>query len=76
MLKGVVQTKSRRHEGFYSLLVRWGEDEIRRYYILMTETSAPVRLAMRWKSCHFYSRLALVEPVIVHEKVQLRVVVV
>ena len=72
MLKVVVQTESRRHEGFYSLLVRWGEDEIRRYYNLMIEISALVRLAMLWKSCHFYDRLVLVEPVIVHDKVQLR----
>ena len=76
MLKVVVQTESRRHEGFYSLLVRWGEDEIHRYYILMIEISAPVRLAKLWKSCHFYNRLVLVEPVIVHDKVRLRVVAV
>ena len=42
----------------------------------MIEISAPVRLAMLWKFCHFYNRLVLVEPVIVHDKVQLRVVAV
>lgn len=76
MLKVVVQTESRRHEDFYSLLVRWGEDEIRRYCILMIEISALVRLAMLWKSCHFYNCLVLVEQVIEHDKVQLRVVAV
>lgn len=73
MLKVVVQRKLRERERLCSLPVHLGEAESLHYGILMTEAWPSVRLTKWLECCHFDSRLALVEPAIVDDKVQLRV---
>lgn len=57
-----------------SLLVHVEEGESFHYGSLMTETMPSVRLTRWQECCRFDSPLALVEAVIVHDRVQLRVV--
>lgn len=69
-LKVVVQRQIRGHKSLGGLLVHLEEHESLRYGILMTEELPSVRLT-RWQEyCRFDSHLALVEAVIVHDKVQ------
>ena len=70
----VDQKEIRGQKSLCSLLVHVEEDESLRSGTLMTETLPSVRLT-RWQGCcRFDSLLALVEAVIVHDRVQLRVV--
>ena len=73
-LKVVVQREIRGHKSLCSLLVHLEEDGSLRYDILMIEMLPPVRLTRWQECCHFDCRLALVEAVIVHDKVQLHAV--
>ena len=68
----VVQRQIRGHESLCSLLVHLEEDESLRYGILMVEVLPSVRQTRWQECCHFDSRFALAEAVIVHDKVQPR----
>ena len=70
----VVPREVRGHKSLYSLLVHLEVDGSLRYDILMIEALPPVLLT-RWQVCsHFDNHLALVEAVIVYDKVQLHAV--
>lgn len=73
-LKVVEPKEIRGQKSLCSLLVHVEEDESLRYGTLMTEGLPSVRLTRLQEFCRFDSPLALVEAVIVHDRVQLRAV--
>lgn len=73
-LKAVVQRQIRGCRSLGGLLVRLEEHESLRCGILMAEESPSVPLTKWQEYCRFDSRLALVEAVIVPDKVQTRAV--